>query len=178
MSENRIITLKFLENNNFSEYKYDLYPNKTNQISVPDGTRYIGDSMFIDIKLYVYPSPNELPNGGTLELFLFNPEVEQIDTDKFIMHRQDGVEAYFVKFSKNGRRYYAVSKDETIYISEEINPGNILDLFNSIYSNDVFYFDEAGTTNYNGSEIYWGGYILKAKADGNYLWLNAEMPWF
>ena len=179
VSSDSFITISFRDNDNYEKYKFHLIPNQTNNITVPNGARFIGEEMPIDIRLAVYPSFNELPNGGNLEFFVFNPIVEQIDNNEFKMQRQEGVEAYFIKFSKNGKRYYAISKDEVIFIHKEIIPNsfdNNKQLLDMILIEDITYFDEAGTSNYNGSELLWGGYIVKTTNDYNYLWLNVAIP--
>jgi hypothetical protein len=145
---------------------------------VPNGARFIGEEFPIYINFAMYPNPNELPKGGELELFLFNPIVQRTSENEFRMKRQDGIEAYFLKFSKNGKRYYAVSKDEIITIQNEIILYNIEQILDLILIDDIIFYDEAGTYNYHGSELYWGGYIVKTKTDNNYLWLNAAFPFY
>jgi hypothetical protein len=174
---NYTITIRFWDNFNLNEYRYNLVPSKTKKITVPNGTRYTGEDIPIGLKATIYPNPDKLPDGGLLEIFLYNPEVNQLSNEEFTMKQQDGVEAYFVKFSKNSKRFYAISKDEIIIIKNEIFPDNIEQIFNTISIEDVFYYDESGTNNYNGDERYWGGYIVKNRIDDNYLWLNHELPW-
>jgi hypothetical protein len=163
------------------ENEYKLIPNKTKYISVPNNARFIGEEMPIDIRLAIYPPVYSFPNGGTLELFVFfYPEVKQVNENEFKMEKQEGVEAYFVKFPRNGKRYYAISKDEKISVQKEINPDSFNDirqLLDLIINEDITYYDESGTNNYRGSELFWGGYIVKTTTDGNYLWLNASIPY-
>jgi len=172
------ITITFWDHINSLEYEYNLIPNKTNYIKVPNGISYSREEMPNDVKMVIYPSPASLPNGGKLEIFLYNPEIEQIDKENFNMKRQEGVEAYFVKFSKGEKRYYAISKDEIISPRNEIIFDNINQLLDIVQNEDIIFFDNAGTENYNGAEQFWGGYIVKTKQDNNYLWLNHSFPWF
>jgi hypothetical protein len=174
------ITITFWDNFSNIERKYNLEPARTKYIVVPKNTRYIGEEMAIGIRTIIFPDPDKLPNGGTLEIFLFNPKVEQSSENEFIMHQQKDVEAYFVKFSQNGERYYAVSKDEIISIKREITfePDSVEQLLNIILIDDIIFYDKSGNDNYNGSEQYWGGYIVKSKQNNKYLWLNSSLPWF
>jgi hypothetical protein len=173
------ITISFWNNLNSMDYKYKLIPNKTKHIVVPNNAKFMGEEWPADIKIVIYPAPSRLPNGGDLELFMFFPLVEQTPENEYKMERQEGVEAYFVKFSKDGKRYYAISKDEMISIQKEIQPDsveNIEQLLELILSEDVTFYDESGTNYYRGSELVWGGYIVKTSTDGNYLWLNSSLP--
>ena len=175
----RFITVAFWDNSNLEEYEYKLIQNKTKYINVPNSAEFTREETPVDIKLVIYPQPNKLPKGGDLELFVFYPEVKQINENEFRMEKQKGVEAYFVKFSKNGKRYYVISKDEIISIQKEISLNsinNIQQLLDLVKTEDITYFDESGTNNYHGSELVWGGYIVKTKINGQYLWLNASMP--
>ena len=178
ISTNNYIKLYFLDNLTHREYTYKLIPNKTKYINVPNGTEFYSEEMPMEIRFAVYPNPKKLPNGGELEFFVFNfnPTVERINENEFKMKRQEGVEAYFVKFSKNGKRYSAISKDEIISTQKEISEesfDNILQLLDLILVEDIIYYNEFATKNYYGPERVWGGYIVKTKTDGKYLWLDS-----
>ena len=180
VTTDRNITFTFWDHSTSKKYVYNLIPNKTEFINVSNGANYSGTEMPIDMKILIYPDPDKLPDGGNLEIFVFDPRVEQINENEFKMKSQNDVEAYFVKYSKNGKRYYALSKNEVISIKNEISPDIIVSmeqLLELIYIEDITYFDEAGTNNYNGSEECWGGYIIKTKIDNSYLWLNASHPY-
>jgi len=170
------ISITFWDNISMAEHKYNLFLNQTKYITVPKGAKFIGEEFPIYFKIFIYPNPVSLPNGGDLEIFLFNPIVEQVNQNEYKLKRHEGVEAYFVKFSKNGKRYYSISKDEIISTqNEKIPPDNIEQLLNLVLTEDITFFDEAGTLNYNNSKLFWGGYIVKTMT-GSYIWLNSSYP--
>ena len=171
-----LITITFWDTSSSKLFEYNLIPNKTKEITVLNSSKYIGYEVPVEFKLVIYPIPDNLPKGGYLEVFLFNPTIEKINENEYILKKQENVEAYFIKFFRNGKRYYSVSKDEIITIQKEIIPNSIEQLLEMILIEDITYYDEAGTNNYHGAEISWGGYIVKAKTDDKYLWLNSSLP--
>ena len=173
------ITIGFRRNVNsvWQWHFYTLIPNETNSIKVPKNALLTKREMTSNITMEIFPDPDNMPNGGELEIYIFNPKVEKINEREFKMIPQENVEAYFVKFANNGDRYFTMSKNEVLKIEEAISaPNNIFDILEVILYNDIVFYDEHGTNNYHGSTHYWGGYIIKSK-NGSYIWLNAFMPW-
>ena len=122
---------------------YIIYPNITEYFYVPNDSIFSGAGRPYGINMYVHPDPYMLPNGGNLEIFLFNPVTEKISDYEFKMTSpvQNNIEAYFIRFHKDGKRYYCISLDELFIIDNLIEPpDDLIYVLENLINGDVYFF--------------------------------------
>lgn len=157
--------------------KYRLKPNVTRKMSVPKSFSFRSYEQTLDVHVVYNPDLGNLPDGGIIEVYLFNPDVVKINDTQYKLTSDEKAFAYFVNFSFDGKYYYVVSKDNILNIdmSNIKTIKKVSDMLEECSQCDGTYFD-LSLTNKGGNSYpdYWGGYIIKSKNYGNFLWLDPE----
>lgn len=108
-----------------------------------------------------------------IEIFIYDwSDVKQTETG-FEVSPKENVAAYFINYYDPdiNRNYTIVSKDsifENVPIAES-NTKSAEEIINEIDSHDYAYFKSYVDQRF---EIPIGGYILKSKVDGSYVWIS------
>ncbi|MDR1430438.1 MAG: hypothetical protein LBI85_09135 [Spirochaetaceae bacterium] len=158
------------------EYPFELIPEITKTIYVKKGTHFTGFGLTDNrpltekgaVQFYIHNRPDIASVDSTIEIYVYNPIVNFTD-GKFIMEKQEGVEAYFVDYTLNSDVYCVISKDNILTIDNEGVSGSLESTLEKIEDADLNYRDELGYLLYPDQPI--GGYIVKSRLDNNYIWL-------
>jgi hypothetical protein len=153
---------------NQTEYQYILIPEKTKKITVPTGARFMAESLQYDAQMIIYHESLYITEKTMIEIYLYDPKVEWVN-GHYLMEKQEGVEAYFVDYSLNGKVYTIVSADNVLTKTKEKTFENVNIIYEAIKTEDFHYYDELGFI--LNPDVPIGGYIVKSKLTNNYLWL-------
>ena len=153
--------------------KYKLKPNVTKKIEVSKNFKFRAYEQTLNVHVVYNPELQMLPDGGVVEVYLFIPEVTRNSELQYTITSDDNAFAYFVKFSFDGNNYYVISKDNVLNIdlSNIKTRKKISEILEECSQNDCTYFLSTSSENDNRPE-YWGGYIVKSKNYGNFIWLD------
>jgi len=155
--------------------KIKLIPNVTTKMEVPTDCSFRSYVQTMNVHVLYHPAPSDIPNGGKMEVFLFNPEVKQISENQFSINKIDHASAYFVEIFKNSKYYYIISKNNLLNADfsnvKTIKP--LTSMLEECSNNDGTYYDSSMSEDIEKvPSKLWGGYIVQSKIDGKYLWLD------
>jgi len=155
--------------------RFRLIPNNTKKIKVSNEFKFGSYEQTMNVHVVYNPDVYMLPDGGIIEVYLFNPNVIKNSEVQYTITSDDNAFAYFVDFFLDGKYYYVVSKDNVLNIdmSNIQNTKSISDILEESSQYDVTYFNQSRTAKGNNRyPDYWGGYIVKSKNYGNLIWLD------
>jgi hypothetical protein len=171
------IELTFSEINDRSfEKTYNINTKKNTHIRVDTGLACVGNRFEGTGKMYLYPEFKQMPNGGLIQIFLYNyPYVKHISDNTFVLTSGENVYLYFLHMLKDDQIITMISKDNYFELSENIIKNyDFLEMKNDDFK-DVTIINPYGDLlrfKVESSNGISGGYIVKNSFDENLLWIN------
>jgi hypothetical protein len=155
---------------------YKINTNKNDHIRVETGLDHVGDRFEGTGKMFFYPDFKQIPNGGVIQIFLYNyPRIEYVSDNIFILTSGKNVYLYFLHMLKDEKIITMISKDNYFELSESIIENyDFLELKKEDFE-DVTIIDPYSDLlrfNVESSGGIIGGYIVKNKFDETLLWIN------
>jgi hypothetical protein len=155
---------------------YKISANRNTHIRVDAGLVHTGNRFEGVGKMYFYPDFKQAPNGGQLQIFLYDyPRIEYVNDDIFIITPGENVYLYFLHILKDGNIITLISKDNYFELSECIIENYDFSELRNENFKDVTILNPYGDLlrfNVESSNGIIGGYIMENKFDATLLWIN------
>jgi hypothetical protein len=171
------VEFSFSEINDRSfEKTYKINTDKSTHIRVEAGLACVGTRFEGVGKMYYYPEFKQIPNGGLIQIFLYNyPYVEHINDNTFVLAFGENVHLYFLYMLKDDQIITMISKDNYFKLSE-----TIIENYDFLKMKEVDFQDVTIIDPYDSrmrfavehSNGILGGYIIKNNFDELLLWIN------
>jgi hypothetical protein len=124
----------------------------------------------------LYPSPDQLKDGGNIEIFLYPPS-PRIEENTIIFTPHESVVLYYYKFKHNNKIYILISANNSMHLDKnnfqfEDKSESLEAIIQKSKVGDFIFYSEFDTKYASDNYIDYGGYIVQSKIDGNIFWLN------
>jgi hypothetical protein len=156
--------------------KVKVIPSVSKIIKVPKNDSYFGIEHPSNIRMELYPSPDQLENGGNIEIFLYPPKPRiEGNTITFMPHER--VVLYYYKFKHDNKIYILISANNSMCFDKdnfqfENKAENLEVIMQKAKESDFIFYSEFDTKYLSDNYIDYGGYIVQSKIDGNIFWLD------